>query len=179
VRAYARDVLKLKEPFGDRLGMAMSLEMIAWVATEEGRYDEAARLFGAVEAALRSIGGALFGHLVEDHEACTARTCDAMGDERYEAAHAEGAATTFEDAVALALGRRRTADSADEPVRLTRREREIAELVAEGLTNREIAARLVMAQRTAEGHVARTLSKLGFTSREQLAAWVKDHRKPV
>jgi serine/threonine-protein kinase PknK len=82
--------------------------------------------------------------------------------------------------VALALGRRRSVDSGQDAVRLTRREREIAELVAEGLTNREIAARLVMAQRTAEGHVARTLSKLGFTSREQLAAWVKDHhRRPV
>jgi DNA-binding NarL/FixJ family response regulator len=49
--------------------------------------------------------------------------------------------------------------------------------VAEGLTNREIAERLVMARRTAEGHVARILGKLGFTSREQLAAWVTAQRK--
>ena len=179
VRAYARDVLKLKEPFGDRLGMAMSLEMIAWVAAHEGRNDEAAQLFGAVQAALRSVGGALFGHLVDDHEACTARTRDAMGPERYETVFAEGAAISFEDAVALALGRRRAAEGPDQQVRLTRREMEIAQLVAEGLTNRDIAGRLFLAQRTAEGHVARTLSKLGFTSRAQLAAWVKDRQKAV
>ncbi|WP_148572459.1 ATP-binding protein [Nocardioides caldifontis] len=173
-RAYARDVLRLKEPFGDRLGMAMSVEMLAWVAVDTGRHDEAARLLGAVQAALRSIGGSLFGHLLDDHETCTARTREALGEERYAAAVAEGAAVAFEDAVALALGRRRSADVDGEQVRLTRREQQIAELVAEGLSNREIAARLVMAQRTAEGHVARVLSKLGFTSRTQLAAWVKD-----
>ncbi|UQU68483.1 helix-turn-helix transcriptional regulator [Couchioplanes caeruleus] len=48
----------------------------------------------------------------------------------------------------------------------------MAALVAEGLTNREIAARLVVAQRTAEGHVENILSKLGFTSRAQVAAWL-------
>ena len=72
-----------------------------------------------------------------------------------------------------------TALTPGEQVRLTRREKEIAQLVAEGLSNRDIAARLVMAQRTAEGHVARILSKLGFTSRTQLAAWVKDRPKVV
>jgi non-specific serine/threonine protein kinase len=55
---------------------------------------------------------------------------------------------------------------------LTRREREVADLVAEGMTNKQIAARLVIAQRTAEGHVERILVKLGFSSRSQLASWV-------
>ncbi|WP_260479223.1 helix-turn-helix transcriptional regulator [Kibdelosporangium aridum] len=60
---------------------------------------------------------------------------------------------------------------------LTRRERQVAELVAEGLSNKDIAARLVIAQRTAEGHVARILTKLGFTTRTQLAAWVINNKK--
>ncbi|MBV9381486.1 MAG: LuxR family transcriptional regulator [Streptosporangiaceae bacterium] len=55
---------------------------------------------------------------------------------------------------------------------LTARERQVAGLVAEGLTNKQIAARLVIAQRTAEGHVENALAKLGFTSRAQLASWV-------
>ncbi|MEU2014165.1 helix-turn-helix transcriptional regulator, partial [Nocardia sp. NPDC019302] len=54
----------------------------------------------------------------------------------------------------------------------TKREREVAELVAEGLTNREIAARLVISPRTAQGHVEHVLTKLGFTSRTQVAAWI-------
>lgn len=55
---------------------------------------------------------------------------------------------------------------------LTRREREVANLVAEGLTNREIATRLFISERTAESHVERIRGKLGFHSRAQIAAWV-------
>ena len=53
---------------------------------------------------------------------------------------------------------------------LTAREREVAALVAHGLTNRQIAARLVITERTAETHVQNILNKLGFTSRAQVAA---------
>ena len=49
---------------------------------------------------------------------------------------------------------------------------EIAGLVAQGLSNREIASKLVISQRTAETHVEHILTKLGFTSRAQIAAWV-------
>lgn len=54
---------------------------------------------------------------------------------------------------------------------LTAREREVAQLVAEGLTNREIAARLFISERTAEGHVEQIRNKLNFTTRSQIAAW--------
>jgi DNA-binding CsgD family transcriptional regulator len=54
---------------------------------------------------------------------------------------------------------------------LTEREQEVARLVAKGLTNKEIADRLVISERTAEGHVQRILDKLGFRSRAQIAAW--------
>lgn len=57
---------------------------------------------------------------------------------------------------------------------LTRRETEIAHLVAEGLSNKDIAGRLVISQRTAEGHIEHILDKLGFKSRAQVAAWVKE-----
>ena len=55
---------------------------------------------------------------------------------------------------------------------LTRREREIAALVATGLTNREIAGQLYLSVRTVEVHVDHILSKLGFRTRTQLAAWM-------
>ncbi|WP_448624191.1 ATP-binding protein [Geodermatophilus sp. URMC 64] len=56
--------------------------------------------------------------------------------------------------------------------RLSAREREVAGLVAEGLTNRQIGARLVISERTAQNHVQHILTKLGFTTRSQIAAWV-------
>lgn len=55
---------------------------------------------------------------------------------------------------------------------LSQREREVAELVAKGLSNREIAAALVISERTAQNHVQHILTKLGFANRAQVAAWV-------
>jgi DNA-binding CsgD family transcriptional regulator len=54
---------------------------------------------------------------------------------------------------------------------LSPREAEVATLVAEGLTNRQIAERLVISERTAQNHVQHILTKLGFTTRSQIAAW--------
>jgi non-specific serine/threonine protein kinase len=59
---------------------------------------------------------------------------------------------------------------------LTSREEEIAGLLAQGLSNKAIAKSLVIAQRTAETHVANVLVKLGLTSRSQVAAWVAKQR---
>ncbi len=57
---------------------------------------------------------------------------------------------------------------------LTVREREVAALIAEGKTSREIAELLVVSERTAEVHVSNILRKLGFTSRAQIAAWAAE-----
>jgi DNA-binding NarL/FixJ family response regulator len=64
----------------------------------------------------------------------------------------------------------------DAPIPLTRREREVAELVAQGRGNKDIAARLFISQRTAEGHVEHILTKLGFTSRASVAGWLAAQR---
>ncbi|MFC3242639.1 response regulator transcription factor [Gordonia humi] len=58
---------------------------------------------------------------------------------------------------------------------MTNREREVSEMVALGMSNREIAARLVLSVRTIEGHVQNMLNKLGFHSRQQLADWVHSY----
>jgi non-specific serine/threonine protein kinase len=54
---------------------------------------------------------------------------------------------------------------------LTGREREVAALIAQGKTNREIAQELVLSKRTVEKHAANILSKLGLTSRAQIVRW--------
>jgi DNA-binding CsgD family transcriptional regulator len=55
---------------------------------------------------------------------------------------------------------------------LTHREREVAPLVADGLTNREIAQRLQLSERTAQNHVQHILTKLDLRGRRQIAAWL-------
>jgi DNA-binding NarL/FixJ family response regulator len=58
------------------------------------------------------------------------------------------------------------------PVTLSRREREVASLVARGMSNREIAGRLYLSERTVDNHVHHILDKLGFESRVQVATWL-------
>jgi len=65
---------------------------------------------------------------------------------------------------------------ANPPELLTRREREIAELVAEGLTNRDIATRLYLSERTAQNHVQHILTKLGVTNRSRIAVWMTNEQ---
>ena len=84
----------------------------------------------------------------------------------------------FNAAIAYALGEQPPATSspAAPAARLTKREREVADLIAEGLTNKEIATRLVISPRTTQAHVEHILTKLGSTSRAQIAAWVVETR---
>src|SRR5256714_14192056 len=95
-----------------------------------------------------------------------------------ERALSEGMQLDTEQAFALAEALARPAPIADRRyveiagVKLTRRELEVAVMVAKGMSNRQIAARLVLTERTVEGHVENLLSKLHFHSRAAVAAWV-------
>jgi non-specific serine/threonine protein kinase len=108
-----------------------------------------------------------------------------LGRAAFEAAWTEGAAMTLGQAIAFAstepetlLKEEATAPSLS-PLQaakeqfdgLTAREREVAVLVAQGKSNRDIADTLVVSERTAAAHVSNILSKLEFTSRTQIATW--------
>ncbi|CAN5228316.1 AAA family ATPase [soil metagenome] len=67
-------------------------------------------------------------------------------------------------------------DAAEPPTPLTRREREVAELVATGLTSREIAERFYLSERTVQNHVQHILTKLNLSNRSQIAVWVTVHK---
>jgi non-specific serine/threonine protein kinase len=117
------------------------------------------------------------------HEAAVEVVRRGLGDDAFAAAFAEGRALTQPAAVQLALGEQDAPSATDTGRRaggaapsaamaaLTRREREIAGLVQQGLSNKEIAESLVISKRTAETHVEHILTKLGFTNRNQIAAW--------
>jgi non-specific serine/threonine protein kinase len=88
---------------------------------------------------------------------------------------AEGRKLSPEQAVALVLAN--APDDASLPgprPMLTRREAEVAALAARGLTNKDIAAQLFLSVRTVEVHVDHILTKLGFHTRTQLAAWAHE-----
>jgi non-specific serine/threonine protein kinase len=79
------------------------------------------------------------------------------------------------DATLRRLGRRAAIRAGNGSEELSPREREVAELVADGLTNSAIAARLFVSRATVSSHITHILTKLGFTSRAQIAAWVAAH----
>ncbi len=176
-----KEALALKRRLGEQFGYGLTLDAMAWIAGSQERYDRSARLLGAADRIWRLLRAPIkvFGGLGRYHDQCVSRCQSNLGAAAYEAAFQAGSQLSSAEAVELALEEKNAAQPAAPaaaPNPLTRREREIAELVAEGMSNREIAATLVIAQRTAEGHVEHILSKLGFTSRAQVAAWVAEQR---
>jgi non-specific serine/threonine protein kinase len=181
--AAIQDALRTQRSFSDLSGSAAyCLEMLAWAAAYEEQYQQAAQLLGAAKAAWRQPFPSPNerGYLRAEHARCEERARTALGDERFLAGFRQGAELSVNEATDHVLQEqadpsclRRHAVVAV----LTGRERQVAELVAQGLSNKDIAARLVISQRTAEGHVQRILSKLGLTSRTQLATWVARQRR--
>ncbi|RSM83180.1 LuxR family transcriptional regulator [Kibdelosporangium aridum] len=184
---HAQESLRLKKSFNDLLGMALVVDLLAWIAAAAGDGARAAMLLGAVQQIWASIGGQLrmgTQNVIAPHESCERQARQVLGDRAFETAFARGADLGLEEAVAYALGEepesaaaRGTGAMCTGEVSLTRREHQVAELVAHGLTNKQIADRLVIAQRTAEGHVERILAKLGFTKRVQIVTWMAEQRE--
>jgi predicted ATPase/DNA-binding CsgD family transcriptional regulator len=172
------EALRIQRSFHNAVGTAQCLGTLAWIAGTERQYPRAARLLGAADGVWHAMDASLFPHLLGYRTECMKTARRALGERAFESAHRGGLDSPLADNVAFALGEVEagTADEGDAAVGLTRREREIADLVANGLSNRDIAASLVISRRTAEGHVEHILAKLGFTSRAQIAAWVAEHR---
>ncbi|GAA4470872.1 hypothetical protein GCM10023094_00520 [Rhodococcus olei] len=170
-------VRRRKDPFM----AATCLEALAWIVSAEGSARRAAVLLGAAQALVRVTGAStvVFPNLLVHHEECERTTRRALGPRAFEAAHREGGSLDLDAAVAYALGEEPAAapPTPGPSTELTKRERHVADLVAEGLTNKAIATRLVISPRTVDGHVDRILTKLGFTSRTQIAAWVVEHQR--
>ncbi|MFF4798383.1 ATP-binding protein [Streptomyces sp. NPDC001351] len=184
---HAREALRLKLAVNDVTGIALTLDLLAHIATRAGAHDHAAALLGGADRTWADIdrdrwGSTYLGAIRRD---TGEQASAALGRAAFERSYEKGGALGLAELVAYATedeeprrpaparetsGRRRSRPPQDRT--LTRRETEVAELVAQGLANQQIADRLVIARRTAEGHVERILSKLGFSNRSQIAAWV-------
>jgi len=173
-----RDALALARGFHDYVAVVLMLDLLAWTTAESGDHQRAARLLGAVRSLCQGIGTttAAFGpHLTEEHALCEEAVVAALGPTAYEKALADGGRHDTPDAaIAYALGADTDAEPASPesaPSPLSQREREVASLVARGMTNPQIAGVLVLSPRTVGGHVQNILTKLGAGRRAEIAAW--------
>lgn len=173
-----REALQMGREIGDSFGIALQYEVIAWALSACGNPADAARLHGFLAGMWSDLGLTIsvIGELALVRQVSEPAVLDALGSEKVDALRAEGALLSADDAFALALGRGHPPSPRAALAPLTPREAEVALLVAEGLSDKEIAARLVLSVRTAQGHVERSLRKLGFRSRTQLATWVVNQR---
>jgi non-specific serine/threonine protein kinase len=169
-----RRALVMKVDLGDRSATAFVLEVLAWVAAVERRPERAATLLGAADALWRHLGvdPDAVPYLSVNRRRSEQRAGIDRGEASFRAAFRRGEALSDEQVLALALEQAPVEEAPEEPVPLTRRELEVAPLVGSGLSNREIAERLQISQRTVESHVDSILRKLGFSSRTQVVAWV-------
>ncbi len=166
----AYDALALASETRAHLLVPDSLELIARVASDVNRHQEAVRLLGAAASARSAMNTVRFKVFDADHAACVAALREALGDASFEKAWVEGAAMSIEDAIAYAQrGRGERKRPASGWASLTPTERDVVRLVGEGLANKDIAARLFVSPRTVESHLTHVYTKLGLTSRVQLA----------
>ena len=169
-------------------GVAHALQLAARIYASTGEHQLAAVLRGALAQMLADLGHTPLLWFAEGHAASEASLREALGDAGFEAAYERGRDMNIPDAVALVLGTR-TPDPQQQarPERaepsaqsvLSPREHQVAELVARGLSNKDIALELVISRRTAEGHVANVMDKIGAHSRSQIVAWVAQQRPPT
>jgi predicted ATPase/DNA-binding SARP family transcriptional activator/DNA-binding CsgD family transcriptional regulator len=174
-----RESLVLCQEVGDQLITVESLDGLACVSVAEGQTIRAAKLFGAAQALRETVSRRLEPReraLREPHLVVARSRLD---EATWEAAWAEGRAMSMEQAIEYALLEEKPTSptsptpkrpSTDESPLLTRREKEVAALVARGLSNREIAQEFHLSERTVHAHLRTILKKLGLRSREQVAS---------
>jgi non-specific serine/threonine protein kinase len=190
MRAALGESLALRLEIGDQGGIAWCLEKLAEAALLQGEATAAAARWERQQAATRIFAAAARLrapiHSVIDpadqpaYERNLAALRAGLGEAAFAAAWAEGETLTLAAAVAHALAEPpSTADAGaprDEAAEeqfggLTQREREVAVLIAQGKSNREIAQTMTVGLKTVETYITRILNKLGFDSRVQVATW--------
>ena len=134
------------------------------LAAGRGEHQATARLLGAAHAMREHHGNVRYAIYQRDYEDAVHACRNALGENGFESAWAEGAALSVDEAMAYALrgrGARRRPSSGWE--------------VSEGLTNKDIATRLFISPRTAQTHLTHVHTKLGLTSRVQLVQEAARH----
>jgi predicted ATPase/DNA-binding NarL/FixJ family response regulator len=167
--------LRIAREIDDRLAQYTLLHLLSWHAASSNHHKSAVRLLGAADSLGFDRGSGMAGQLESVIEAATRGSMEALGASRFDAEYETGRHLTRDTALRLALDEPGRADDhlqEDGVGPLAKREAEVAKLIAEGLTNKEIGARLFISERTVATHVRNVMNKLGFNSRAQVASWM-------
>jgi predicted ATPase/DNA-binding CsgD family transcriptional regulator len=167
--------LRLADQIDDLVAQFILLGVLGCHAARSGQPRRAAHLLGAAEAVQARVGAKAMPFFVPLIAGAEESATAALGANKFASEIEAGRKLRRDQAVALALGRR-PASTSDTDSAITgmlgRREEEVARLIADGLTNRQIGAKLFISERTVDSHVRNILNKLGFNSRAQIAGWI-------
>ncbi|HSS62027.1 MAG TPA: LuxR C-terminal-related transcriptional regulator [Candidatus Limnocylindrales bacterium] len=170
------DALQIAHQIDDRVAQYALLYALGFVAAASNQARLAAQLLGGADAVRLGAGAAVIAYLAPLIDQATESASATLGARKFESEFQAGQRLGRDAAVALALGERGQAatavsdGAAASP--LGKRESDVARLVADGLSNKQIGARLFISERTVDSHVRNILNKLGFNSRAQIAAWM-------
>jgi non-specific serine/threonine protein kinase len=176
-RPFLLDALRIDRRLDDIWHRAWSIEVLGWITADLGRDEQAARLLGIAQACWAFTGSSITPpwQVFRDTAMTTLRR--RMGESRFARELAAGRALDRAHAMSYALedGASDVADTVDGPdpnaPRVSPRELEVAALIAEGCSNRQIGERLYLSARTVETHVQHLMNKIGVSSRAEIAAW--------
>src|ERR1700694_1460660 len=174
------EALQIALRIDDRLGPSSLLAAFAWLAASDRQGRLGAQLLGAAEATRLGAGAGIIAPLAPLLDQAEESAVASLGRAKFDAEFTAGKRMNREAAIRLALGesgqtRARSAVGETSAGVLGKREADVARLVAEGLTNKQIATRLFISERTVDSHVRSILNKLGFNSRAQIGGWLASY----
>ena len=175
-----QECLCLARELDHKLYIQYCLTMLGGVAASQGRPVLAARLWGIAEVMSETYDTRFtrVSHALIDYEDRLAAARSQLDEAAWEAAWAEGRAMTLEQAVEYALEREATPEPTTPepyPAGLSARETEVLRLVAQGMTNAEVAEKLYISPRTVNWHLGSIYRKLGFHSRTEATRFAIEH----
>jgi predicted ATPase/DNA-binding NarL/FixJ family response regulator len=164
------EVIRLVQTSGERIRLIRALEGVArgLAQTDAG---DAVRLAGAADAQRQALGAVPWPSERRYRDGWLVQTRRSLGPSAFQRAWDDGQASTVAQAISLAEALLVAPAAASVPSALTAREQEVAILLAQGLTNKQIAAELVLSPATVRSHVEHILDKLNLHSRAQIAVW--------
>jgi non-specific serine/threonine protein kinase len=182
-QALGQEGVSCSHALDDRVGLGILLETLAWMAARQAAHERAAVLLGFAQRVREMSTLTLVEPFRPQHAQSVAAATESLGQTAFDAAFERGRAMTIDEGAAFAVEGKpppKPAPAAKPAPHalLTGRQLDIARLVAADLSNKQIAARLFLSERTVETHITNILNKLGLNSRTQISRWMADLNEP-